>query len=325
MGVGVVEIVVDVMKAVVQRQYGGPTAMHLQQMAKPVPTAKQVLIEIHATNVSAGDWRVNTLSVPSAWMKPIMRLIFGWSGPRQPIRGCTAAGVIVQAGERVDSSSASSFKVGDRVYFINTMGAGCLTEFIALNPYSAVMAKIPAGIDYVHAAPLSFGAMTALHFLNEKTITAGMKVLVYGASGAVGSYAIQLAKHFGAGEVTAVASAGHHAALRDLGADKLIDYKTTDFRNTEAGERYDLIFVAVNQPVTKQSCKCVLAKDAKFCSVESITEESSKKLQTLNAIVEAGHLKTLIDKVYSLDQYREAHEHVYAGHKRGNVVIDMKA
>jgi NADPH:quinone reductase-like Zn-dependent oxidoreductase len=312
------------MKAVVQRRYGGPEEMHLEETAKPVPTPKQVLIEIHATNVSAGDWRVNTSTVPSAWMKPILRLVFGWSGPRQPIRGVTAAGVIVQVGDMVDASSASSLKVGDRVYFINSLGAGCLAEFIALNPDSAVMSKIPAGMDYVHAAPLSFGAMTALHFLNEKTINSGMKVLVYGASGAVGSYAIQLAKHFGAGEVTAVASAGHHAALRELGADKLIDYKTTDFRNAEDGEKYDLIFVAVNQPVTKQSCKCVLAKDAKFCSVESLTDESSKKLQTLNAIVESGHLKTLIDKVYPLDQYREAHEHVYAGHKRGNVVIDMK-
>ena len=313
------------MKAVVQKRYGGPEEMDLERTVKPVPNANQVLVEIHATNVAAGDWRVNTLTVPSAWMKPIMRLVFGWSRPRQPIRGITAAGVIVQVGDRVDVRGASSFKVGDRVYFINSIGAGCLAEFIALNPKSAVIAKIPAGIDFIHAAPLSFGAMTALHFLNEKTIKAGMKVLVYGASGAVGSYAIQLARHFGAGMVTAVASAGHHAALRELGADKLIDYKTSDFRNAEEGEKYDFIFVAVNQPVTKQSCKCVLAQDAKFCSVESMTEESSKKLQTLNAIVEAGHLKTLIDKVYPLDQYKEAHEHVYAGHKRGNVVIDMRA
>jgi len=310
------------MRAVVQRKYGGTEEMHLEEMVKPVPTAEQVLIEIHATNISTGDWRVNTLTVPAAWMKLLMRILFGFSGPRQPIRGVTASGVIVQVGEKVDSSSASSFKIGDRVYFINTMGAGCLAEFIALNPKSAIMAKIPESVDFVHAAPLSFGAMTALHFINESSIKSGMKVLVYGASGAVGSYAIQLAKHFGAGEVTAVASARHHAALIGLGADKLIDYKTTDFRS--ADEKYDMIFVAVNQPVTKESCKFVLAKDAKFCSVETMTEESTKKLHTLNEIIDVGHLKTLIDKVYPLAQYREAHEHVYAGHKSGNVVVDMK-
>jgi NADPH:quinone reductase-like Zn-dependent oxidoreductase len=300
------------MKAVIQTRYGGPELLEL--ISTPIPAVKEneVLIQIKATNVASGDWRVNTLSVPTI-LKPIMRLIFGFRGPRQKIRGVTAAGSIVETGSKV-----TSYEKGNHVYFINTMKAGCLAEFIVLKE-SAVMAKIPNNMDFIEAAPLAFGAMSAYHFVNQNTVQQNMKVLIYGASGSVGSYAVQLAKYYGA-EVTAVSSSKHHEALLNLGVNHVIDYTEHDFRADT--KQYDFILDAVGK-ITKRSCKPVLNTGGKYYSVKSPTKEDSKRLESINKIIEEGGIETLIDKVYPFEEFKEAHIHTYGGHKCGNVIIQI--
>lgn len=302
------------MKAVIQTKYGGTEAMHLVE--RPVPTihADEILVQIYATNVASGDWRTNTLSVPTL-AKPIMRLFFGCTGPRQEIRGITAAGKVVKIGAKV-----TSYKPDDRVYFINTLKAGCLAEYIALKE-STVMAKIPKSMSYVEAAPLAFGTLTASYFINKDTVKPNTQALIYGASGAVGSYAIQLAKYYGA-EVTAVSSAKNHKALLGLGADSVIDYTKQDFR--EESKKYDVIVDAVGK-IDKQSCNNVLSSSGKYFTVTSFTTEDAKRFEDVNKMIEEEKLTTLIDKVYPLSEFREAHDHTYSGHKCGNVVIQISS
>lgn len=300
------------MKAVIQTKYGGPELMQL--VTRPIPTMKanEMLVKIRATNVASGDWRVNTLSVPFL-LKPIIRLIFGCTGPRSEIRGITAAGEVVNTGANV-----TLYQPGDRVYFINSSKAGCLAEYIALNE-STVMAKIPQSMSFVEAAPVAFGAMSAYHFINPDNVKAGMEALVYGASGSVGSAAIQLAKYYGA-KVTAISTEKNHKALLELGADHVIDYTKHDFR-IDSSKQYDLIFDAVGK-ITKKSCASVLKSNGKYYSTWSPTDEKTERLEAINKIIDEGKLKTLIDKVYTLSEFEEAHTHTYSGHKCGNVVIE---
>lgn len=300
------------MKAIIQNTYGGPDTLHLVEVEKPTVIEKELLIQIKATNIASGDMRVNTLDVPTL-LKPLMRLIFGWKGPRNKVRGISASGVVVDTG-----SNVTNYTIGDSVYFINSMKAGCLAEYITLTEKS-ILAKKPDNISYKEAAPIAFGAMSAIHFINRQNIQVGQQVLIYGASGSVGSYALQLAKHYGA-EVTAVSSKKNHEVLLTLGADHVIDYHTVDFR--KANKKYDIIFDAVGK-LTKKSCKEVLQKNGKYLSIKLPTKESVLRLERLNEIIEKGDLKTLIDKVYPLEQYKEAHTHVYGGHKVGNVVIQV--
>jgi NADPH:quinone reductase-like Zn-dependent oxidoreductase len=300
------------MRAVVQKRYGGPEQLELVEVPTPTISDRDILVKIHATNIASGDMRVNTLDVP-IFLKPIMRLVFGWNGPRHSIRGISAAGEVVQVGSKI-----TSYKTGDQVYFINSMKAGCLAEYIALSEKS-IMAKMPTNRSYVEAAPIAFGALTAIHFMNPNNIKKDDKVLIYGASGAVGSYAVQLAKHYG-GEVTAVSSKKNHQLLLDLGASHVIDYQTTDFR--DAKKQYNVIFDAVGK-LTKKSCASVLKKNGTYLTVKMPTKESITRLERLNAIIEKGELKTVLDKVYSFEQFKEAHIHTYGGHKVGNVVIQI--
>lgn len=300
------------MKAVIQRRYGGPENMELVDVPKPSINQNQLLIQIHATNVSSGDMRINTFQMPFVF-KPIMALLFGFKGPRNIIRGVSGSGVIVEKG-----ASVTSFEVGDEVYFINSTKAGCLAEYIALTPKS-VLIKKPKSISHVEAAPLTFGAMTAYHFINERTISKGQHVMIYGASGSVGSYALQLAKYYGA-TVTAISSSVHHKALLDLGADHVIDYTKTDI--TTLDQTFDIIFDSVMK-LPKRKCKHLLTPGGNYLSVMMPTKEAVSRLEVINNIIEEGLLKTLIDKVYPLSEYREAHAHTYAGHKEGNVVISI--
>jgi len=302
------------MKAVVQTKYGGPELMEMVRAPKPIINDNQLLIQIKATNVASGDWRINTLSIEPIWLKPIVRLMFGLTGPRQKIRGISASGIVVEAGKNV-----STYKKGDRVYFINSMKAGCLAEYIALKS-TAVMAKIPTKMGFEESAPLAFGAMSAYHFVNERTVQKDMKVLVYGASGSVGSYAVQLAKYYGA-EVTAVASSKHHKALLNLGVDHLIDYKKRDFRTDS--KQYDFILDAVGK-ISKRSCKPVLSKAGTYCNIWAMTKEDSNRLKIINEVIEDGGLETLIDEAYLFAEYKTAHSHTYDGHKSGNVVIRIQ-
>jgi NADPH:quinone reductase-like Zn-dependent oxidoreductase len=299
------------MRAIIQHKYGGVDQLELTTIDKPYVKDKDVMIEIKAVNIASGDMRVNTLSVPGV-IKPIMRLIFGWNGPRQKVRGISASGIITEVGKKV-----AQYKKGDKVYFINSMKAGCLADYVILKE-KAVMAKIPENMSFIDAAPIAFGAMTAYHFINEKSIKNGSHVCVYGASGSVGSYALQLAKYYGA-EVTIVSSKKNHQTLVKLGADYTIDYKTTDMSTLK--EKYDVIFDAVGK-IKKRNVKHLLDKKGSYATVKLPTKEDRNRLLKLNEIIKEGKLSTLIDSIYSVDKYKEAHLKTYNGHKVGNVVID---
>jgi len=301
------------MKAIIQNKYGGVSTLKMVEVERPTPNQNEILIEIYATNIASGDMKINTLDVPFG-LRTIMKIIFGFNGPRKKIRGISAAGKIVEIGSKV-----SKFKVKDRVYLINSMKAGCLAEYLVMNE-NGVIAQIPESMTYEDAAPIAFGAMSSYHFMNENTIKQNDKVLVYGASGSLGTYAIQIAKYLGA-EVTAVCSKGNHDVVRNIGADKVIDYKTDDF--TENNKKYDVIFDTVAK-LRKSRVKESLSKNGKYLSSRAPTSETLSKLHEINEIIEAGELKTYIEKVYSFDEFKEAHKHVYSKRKVGNVVITIK-
>jgi NADPH:quinone reductase-like Zn-dependent oxidoreductase len=301
------------MKAVVQYKYGGADKLFLEEVSKPTIKDNQILIEVHAANIASGDMRINTIDVPML-LKPIFRLIFGFTGPRKKVRGLTGSGKIVEIGKKV-----TKYKKGDRVNYINSMNAGCLAEFLVLKEKS-VMAKIADNVSYIDSAPIAFGAMSAFHFINEDTVKKGYKVLIYGASGSVGSYALQLAKYYGA-EVTAVCSKKNHEVMKSIGADNVIDYKTEDFTNSSV--RYDVVFDSVSK-VSKKQCKAVLNDNGVFMSVRTLTKEMSSRVELLNGLLSENKISTLIDQVFKLEEYKEAHELVYGKHKVGNVVIELK-
>jgi NADPH:quinone reductase-like Zn-dependent oxidoreductase len=301
------------MKAIVQYQYGSSDHLYLEDVVKPKIGENEVLIEVYAANVSSGDMRINTLDVPFG-LKWIMRLVFGWKRPRQVIRGITAAGQVVAIGNCV-----SRFKIGDRVNFINSMKASCMAQYIALRE-TKIISKIGNNVSYVQAAPIAFGAMSAYHFINESNIKKDYQILIYGASGSVGSYAVQLAKHFKA-NVTAVCSGKNHVAIKSIGADYLIDYTKTNIKDVH--NRYDVIFDAVAK-LKKAEVKKLLKPKGKFLSIKTPTKEMQDRLDYMNELMSDGHIVSLIDYDYPLELFREAHDHVYSKHKVGNVTIIFK-
>ena len=301
------------MKAIIQKKYGGVDKLTLKEVEKPTISKNQMLIKVYAANVSSGDMRLNTLDVPLLLI-PMVKLIFGFKGPRNQTRGISGSGVISEIG-----SNVKEYKIGDKIYFINTIKAGCLAEYVVLNKNS-VISKIPDNISFNESAPLAFGAMSALHFINESTIQKGDQVLVYGASGSVGSYAIQLAKYYGA-IVTAVCSEKNHKIMKKIGADYTIDYQKTDF--TKGNKKYEFIFDTVMK-TTKKDVKKVLSPNGKYKTTKSPTSEKIEKLKIINQIIKKGKLTTVIDKVYKLQYYKEAHEQVYSKHKTGNIIIEIE-
>lgn len=301
------------MKAIVQNIYGDASNLIMTEVEKPTPSVNEVLIEIHSVNIASGDMRINTLDIPFG-LRTVMKMMFGFKGPRRKIRGITASGKIVEVGSEV-----TKYKVDDRIYFINSMKAGCLAEYLVMNEKD-VIAEIPKEMKYEEAAPLAFGAMSSYHFINENTVNKNDKVLVYGASGSLGTYAIQLAKYYGA-EVTAVCSKKNHKVVQSLGAGCVVDYMTSDF--TKGSKKYDLVFDTVAK-LKKSDVKGSLTKTGKYVSSRSLTSEKVSKLLKINEIINEGGLKTYIEKAYSFDKFKEAHEHVYSKHKVGNIVINIK-
>ncbi|MBN2605343.1 MAG: NAD(P)-dependent alcohol dehydrogenase [Bacilli bacterium] len=301
------------MKAIIQKTYGGPELLEMVETPVPSLHEKSILIEIYVSNIASGDMRVNTLDVPFG-LKTIFRLMFGWKGPKKQIRGLSGSGKVIEVGTEV-----KRFKKDDLVYFINSMGAGSLAEYIVLTEKS-IMAHIPENFSYEEAAPLAFGAMSAYHFINGKNIKDSDKVLILGASGSVGTYALQLSKYYG-NEVTAVCSKKNHPQVLSLGADHVIDYHTTDFSTIV--QKYDVIFDAVGR-YKKKMMKRNLSPNGKYLSIKTPTKEAVERLEAINKIIEEGKLQTVIDKVYPLNDYEEAHKHVYSKHKVGNVLLDIK-
>jgi len=300
------------MKAIVATQYGGPEVLQLKEIEKPTPKDNEVLIKVQATTVTAADFRMRSFTVPAPLWIPA-RIALGITKPRQPIFGSELAGEVEAVGD-----SVTRFKVGDRV-FASTLTAqfGGYAEYKCL-PETAMMAIQPNNMTFAEAAAVPIGATTALRLLRKGNIQRGQKVLIYGASGSVGTYAIQLAKYFGA-DVTGVCSTANLEMVKSLGADHVIDYTKEDFATRE--ERYDLIFDTVAKFPKTQYAK-VLAPNGTFVSMAKMdSKESMDNLVFIRDLIEAGEVKAVIDRCYPLEDMVEAHRYVDTGRKKGNVVI----
>lgn len=304
------------MKAALYNEYGPPEVLKVMEIEKPKPKDNEILVKIHTATVTSGDVRLRSSDFPPLFWLPA-RLIFGLFKPKKKILGHELAGTIEAIGNKV-----TNFKVGDEVFGTTTMlKTGSYAEYICL-PESwkhGVVALKPKNVSFSSAAALPVGAMTAMFLLEKATIQVGQKVLVYGASGSVGSYAVQLAKHHGA-EVTGVCSAKNFDMLNSLGVKNLIDYKTKDY--SQSKENYDLVFDAVGK-TTKSIAKKVLTSNGKFVSIHMLTKENTAHLLKIKVLAEKGELIPFIDKTFSLDSIVEAHKYVDTGRKRGNAVIEI--
>jgi NADPH:quinone reductase-like Zn-dependent oxidoreductase len=319
------------MKAIVFAKYGGPEVLKLREMDKPVPKDNEILVKVFATTVTSGDARMRRAD-PFA-----VRFFNGLTAPKKiTILGNELAGKIEAIGKDV-----KLFKTGDEVFGQTGMSLGANAEYKCL-PEDGALALKPTNISFEEAASIPFGASTSLHFLRKANITKGQKVLIYGASGSLGTAAIQLARYFGA-EVTGLCSTTNLELVRSLGAEHVIDYTKEDF--SKNGKKYDIIFDTIG---TSPFSECLNSLNDKgiylravhmtlppvirglltslFSSkkvIGGIAVESKENMVFLKELMQAGKLKPVIDKVYPLEQISEAHRYVDAGHKKGNVVIKI--
>ena len=312
------------MKAVVCTGYGPPDVLELRQVEKPVPEVHEVLIRVHATTVHRGDVRIRRFDVPRG-RRFMARLVLGFTRPKNPIIGMELAGEVEAVGRDV-----TLFEPGDDVFAFTGWGLGAYAEYVCLpeKPRKSatkdgMLAKKPANMTFEEAAAgAATGGVTALRVLRKANIQSGQQVLVYGASGSVGTYAVQLAKSLGA-DVTGVCSTANLEVVRSLGADSLIDYKRQDF--TEGDETYDVVFDAVDK-LSSSRARRPLKKAGVYLNVNKDSGSgggSPGDLAFLRELIETGKIRTVIDRRYPLEEIVEAHTYVEKGHKRGHVVVTV--
>lgn len=326
------------MKAILHTRYGPPDLLQLKELDRPVPKDSEVLIRIHAATVSTGDCNMRNFTFVTQSMRPLAKLMFGIGKPwKGRILGTELAGEVVVAGKNV-----TRFRPGDRVFGSTGMAGGGHAEYACL-PENGALASKPDSLSWEEAAAIPFGASTAAYFLRDLgKIQAGQKLLIIGASGSIGSAAVQLAKHFGA-IVTAVCSGGNAEMVKSLGAGKVIDYRREDY--TRSAETYDLIFDVVGA-TDFDRCKNLLTPEGIYLAcIMGLTDmlrvlwtsiggrkkirggvaiNNMERMALIAELAAAGKLRPVIDRSYPLDQIAEAFKHVERGHKKGNVVITVK-
>ena len=320
------------MQAAFVTRYGPPDVVQLREVAKPLAKAGQVVIRQHATSVSAGDSRIRSAKMPPGFGL-ILRLVFGLRGPRQPILGICVAGEVAEVGPAVTTQ-----KIGDRVLATTGFAMRAHAEYVAVKADRLI--PLPENLSMAEAAALPFGALTALYYLRDRAkVMPGEKLLVIGASGAVGAAMVQIARHYGA-EVTAVCSAANADLVRGLGATQVIDYHSQDFRSL--GQRYEVIVDCVGQ-ATAQNCRAALVPGGRLCLVVAslgyqlaaswharrsgvkiiagVGGEAPEDLRLLADLAAKGPLRPHIGATFPFARIMEAHALAETGHKRGNIVI----
>jgi NADPH:quinone reductase-like Zn-dependent oxidoreductase len=323
------------MKAIVLTKYGSPDGLHLRDVPRPALRDGDVLIRIRASTVSMGDCEIRTMSFPLFIALPL-RLMIGATNPRGKILGQEFAGEVEAVGKDV-----TRFQLGDRVYGSTGLALGAHAEYIRL-PAAAdksALAKIPANLSDDAAAAIPVGGLEALHFLRKANVQRGEKMLINGAGGSIGTFAVQLAKHYGA-EVTAVDSGGKHEMLRSIGADHVIDYTREDF--TQRGETYGVIFDIVGKAPFERTFNLLKPKGRYLIGNPKLSQmlrapllsrgtgkqviigaanQTTDDLLQLNALIEAGTLRVIVDRRFPMEEAAEAHRYVESGQKKGGVVL----
>ena len=310
------------MKAVICTKYGPPEVLQINEVEKPSPKHDEVLVKVLATTVHIGDTKIRRFEpglgpVKDFFFKPVMRVIVGFTRPRKKILGMEFSGEIEAIGRNV-----ARFKVGDPVFASTEFRLGAYAQYCCISE-EGILAIKPTNMTHEEAAPVSNGGITALIHLRKANIRKDEKVLIYGASGSVGTYAIQIAKNYGA-EVTAVCSTSNLELVKSLGADKVIDYTKEDF--TQSGETYDVIYDAVGK-IEPSKRKKSLAKSGRYLNVLTMSGNIKLKIEDLyrlKELCEAGKVRTVIDRIYTMEEIVEAHRYVDKRHKKGNVVITVE-
>lgn len=304
------------MRAVICTKYGPPEVLQIDYIDKPKPKDNEILIKNIAASVNSGDVRVRGLLAKGA-LKMVMRFVLGFFKPRQPILGTVFSGIVEETGKNV-----SSFKVGDEVFGMTGFKFGTYAEYIIVSDKSITLKK-PSNATFEEAAAIPFGGHTAIHFIEKAKIKQKLssKVLVYGGTGAIGTAAIQILKHFKA-EVTVVCSESGKELAKELGADEIILYDREDF--TKSLDKFDFIFDAVGKTKKKQ-CSHMLNYGGCYLTVGGleIATERKEQLVFLSDLFFRGNYIAVIDKTYSMDEVIEAHEYVDTGRKKGNVILKI--